>query len=145
VLERVLRDSQPIGCELQLDDVHLSGEYLLVEILNFGLAGPNLRLAPEADAADGILDVVLIEARERDRLEEHLALVRTDPANAPTLPVRHARHVTLRCQPCAAHLDDELWPGPGGRSSFVTDVNVTPAAITFLVPPRAASGGTGED
>ena len=79
VLERVLKRSTPLECQVELDDLQLSGEYLLIEILNFGAAGPNLPLAPHADGGDGMLDVALVEAHERSWLEQHVSDIRTNP------------------------------------------------------------------
>lgn len=50
VLDRVLRRSNGTPCEIELDNRRLSGEYLLVEVLNFGAAGPNLELHPPPTA-----------------------------------------------------------------------------------------------
>lgn len=132
VLEIVLRRSNPITCEIELDDEPLSGEYLLIEILNFGAAGPNLQLAPHADAADNVLDVALVEVHERSWLEQHVSDMRTDPSHVTSLPVRHARRITLRCAACTLHVDDKMWQ-PDGKS-IVLDAAVEHAALTFVVP-----------
>ncbi len=135
VCERVLRRMRPVRCEIQLDDVTLAGEYFLVEVLNFGAAGPNLRLAPNADGADGLLDVVVVEAHERAWLEKHVSAIESDPGNRPPLRVHHAQRVTIHCEPCIVHFDDELWPEEGPS---VVEAGIEPAALTFLVPPAAA-------
>jgi len=136
VLESLLGKAAPVRCELTLDDVVFAGDYLLVEVLNFGAAGPNLHLAPTADGADGMLDVVVIEAHERAWLEHHLAMVRAEPDSAPRLPVHHARRVTIRCQRCLVHVDDELWSGKE-EGRFTVEAFVESAALRFLVPPVA--------
>ena len=132
VLEAVLSRSTPIACDIELDDVRLSGEYLLIEILNFGAAGPNLQLAPHADGADGVLDIALVEAGERSWLEQHVSDIRTHPSNVTPLRVRHARCVTLRCEPRALHVDDKMWEVDGQGTSV--EATVEHAALTFLVP-----------
>lgn len=133
VLERVLKRSTPVTCEIELDDVQLSGQYLLIEILNFGAAGPNLPLAPHADGADGVLDIALVEARERPWLQQHVSDIRRNPSSVTPLRVHHARRVTLRCEPCAVHLDDEMWELDD--KSIWVEVTVDHAALTFLIPP----------
>lgn len=136
VFQHLLRGSTPLNCDIQLDERNLSGEYLLLEVLNFGAAGPNLRLAPDADGADGLLDVVSMEAHERAWLEKHWSAVASDSLNAPPLRVHHAKRVAIRCEPCTVHLDDELWTE---RSApVVAEVCVEPGAVTFLLPPAAA-------
>ena len=132
VLERVLHQSTPVTCEIGLDKLQLSGQYLLIEILNFGAAGPNLPLAPQADGADGVLDIALVEAHERSWLEQHVSDIRRNPFNVTPLRVHHARRVTLRCESCTVHLDDEIWERDG-RSTWA-EATVDHAALTFLVP-----------
>lgn len=133
VLERLLRRSEAFRCEVRLDGLDLSGDYLLVEILNFGVAGPNLRLAPEAHGADGMLDVVLVHAHERGRLERHLSSIETDSGEESRLRVQHARHVSIHCEDCTVHLDDELWTNESGEH-LIAEANVQADAVTFLVP-----------
>lgn len=132
VLRGVVAKADPVDCRFQLDGHELAGEYLLVEILNFGAAGPNLHLAPDADGSDGRLDVVLVEARERDALLRHLESRQSRPLPAEVVQVHHARGLTFSCDHARLHLDDELWTGASGR----VDVSLTlrPGALTFLVP-----------
>ena len=84
LLQSVLRRTRAVRCDLQLDELTLAGEYLLVEVLNFGAAGPNLRLAPDADGADGLLDVVVVEAHERSWLEKHLSAIARSACHTAT-------------------------------------------------------------
>lgn len=143
VLHRVLATSESVRCELRLDDQDLSGEYLMLEILNFGAAGPNLRLAPDADGADGRLDVVLIGVQERAWLEDHVSANGIDLRNPPAFRVHHARRVSIRCSGCMVHLDDELWQGDTDHR-IVAEADVEPGAMTFLVPrlrERSPSAG----
>ena len=134
VLAKVLEDSSGIRCEFELDGQRLGGEYVLVEFLNFGAAGPNLALAPAADCGDGLLDIVLVEAHQRNLLEAHLNAVRAGSEHVPELPIRHARHVAVDFAPCRLHLDDELWSAEAGASRVQAAVTLLPAALEFLVP-----------
>ena len=140
-MERVLRRSNGIACEIVLDDRRMSGEYLLVEVLNFGAAGPNLELAPAADGGDGYLDVVLVEGHRRTLLEEHLGSLREDARHVPDLPNYRARQVRLEFERARIHLDDELWIGDETSSCCSVEVMLRPSALTFLIPhltdPRA--------
>lgn len=140
VLGGVLNDSSGIGCDLELDGQRISGEYLLIEILNFGAAGPNLALAPGADCGDGLLDIVLVEAHERDLLEAHLTAVRAGNDDVPQLPIRHARHVAVEFVPSRLHLDDELWTADAGPDRIRAAITLEAGALEFLVP--APSGST---
>ena len=137
VLEQMLAGAHPVPCEIRLDDHVCTGDYLLVEILNFGSAGPNLRLAPHADGGDGRLDVVLVEAHERKWFETRLADIRRDPSRASALRVHHAARVEIRCDRSQLHLDDTLWDADQGTQRITAEAEVEPGALTFLVPPAA--------
>jgi diacylglycerol kinase (ATP) len=134
VLLSVTADAQPVRCELRLDGHAFAGEYLLVEVLNFGAAGPNLHLAPDADGSDGQLDIVLVEAGHRAELLRHLESRQARPLPAAVLQVHHARQLSVHCEDSPVHLDDELWTGGAGATDI--DLTLRPGALTFLVPSR---------
>lgn len=131
VLQRIVRAARPIPCAVRLDGRDYSGEYLLVEVLNFGAAGPNLRLAPNGNGADGALDVVLVQAHERRWLEDHLEAVRTGEEHVSPHRARHAERVTIRCSGGRLHVDDELEENGAGSE---VRASVQRHALTFLVP-----------
>jgi diacylglycerol kinase (ATP) len=133
VHRRLLRDLQPVPVELRLDGRDFSGEYLLLEILTFGIAGPNLRLAPDAQFADGLLDVVMIEERQRDELLEYFTLYRTNPSRAPRLPTLRARTISLSCRDRQLHLDDKLRPHVDEIENVPTHVSIAPGMVRFLI------------
>ena len=133
VYRRVLRHLRPVQVELELDGRDRSGEYLLLEILNFGIAGPNLRLAPDARFADGLLDVVMIEEHQRGDLLEHLPLYRTNPSCAPPLPTVRARSISLACRDRQMHLDDKLRSRVNGTADPTAHVSAEPGSVSFLI------------
>ena len=134
VLHDALQRSNGVECELDLDGQRVSGAYLLLEFLNFGAAGPNLDLAPAADCGDGLLDVVLVEAHQRELLEAHLTAVRDGVEHLPALPVRHARNVAIQFAPCRVHFDDELWTPDATATRVHAAITLEPGALQFLVP-----------
>jgi diacylglycerol kinase (ATP) len=132
---RLLASQRTVRIDLQLDGTDHSGDYLLLEILNFGLAGPNLRLAPDADPADGRFDVVLVSERQRAELAQELARYRAgETSAAPRLPTVKASRIRLAFGDRRIHLDDEMRTGSGsdGPGSGI-DVSIEPGAVTFLI------------
>jgi len=127
VLRRTLRRLQPSHIELIVDGKSLSGDYLLVEVMNFGYAGPNLVLA-DAAFADGLFDVVLADAGDRERLIEELPLYQR--GNRPSGPLRthRGRNVILNANGHQLHLDDELRTCQGR-----VELTVEHQALTFFV------------
>src|SRR5262249_34618145 len=77
------------------DGERLDGDYLLVQVLNIRSVGPNLVLSPDADPADGFLDLVLAGENERDALRALLGEDGADGNLAASLPVRRVRSVEV--------------------------------------------------
>lgn len=128
---------------VELDGEDLSAELLGVEALNVRETGPELHLAPGADAGDGLLDVVLIAPEDGDLLREHLdARLGGAPPEALELTVYRGRELTL-LPPAGAvlHVDDDLWPEdeedqPGGTVLVRTGGK----QVSVLAPAQAGSG-----
>ncbi|HEY8257021.1 MAG TPA: diacylglycerol kinase family protein [Gemmatimonadales bacterium] len=107
-LQAVLRRMPPKTWQIEADGKNLSGEYYLCEVMNIASIGPNLRLAPEADPADGRLDLVLVGESDRPRLRGYLAdrvAGRDAELNLPTL---RAERVTIMAAGAEVHIDDRL-------------------------------------
>jgi len=131
LFHRLLGSMAAMRFSLSLDGRDRSGEYVLIEALNFGAAGPNLRFVPRAEPSDGLLDVVLVDERHRRHLAQHLSSP-MNPAGAG-LPVYQTRHVRLSSERCNLHMDGNVWSGrEAGEGPIVIDLSVEPKALTFL-------------
>jgi diacylglycerol kinase family enzyme len=106
----------------------MSGDYLLVEVMNFGCAGPNLCLVPDAVHADGLFDIVVADVSHRAQMIDELPLYRRGRHPASPLPVYSASHVVMNAPEFRLHLDDELRACSGS-----VELTVEPGALTFLV------------
>ncbi|HEY1872022.1 MAG TPA: diacylglycerol kinase family protein, partial [Chitinophagaceae bacterium] len=72
VLHEIIFSYSPKFCKLKIDDVDLSGKFLLVEIMNTQLMGPNLFLSPHGDPGDGQFDIILIPERDKEQLASYV-------------------------------------------------------------------------
>jgi len=134
VFERMLGRVEPCHYGITVDGRDFSGHYVLVEALNFGAAGPNLRLAPLAEPGDGLLDVVLVDEALRQDLVQHFRLYREQPARAPRLPAVRGRDIRIRCERTTIHLDDDIREHDPAHGDI--ELSLVPGALTFLVPAR---------
>jgi diacylglycerol kinase (ATP) len=139
VLRETLRLLEPTSVELTIDGRKIAGEYLLLEVMNFGCAGPSLCLVPDASQADGLFEIVLAEVGHRARLIDDLPLHqrRNDSLAPPRLPAYRGRHVILSSQNLQLHVDDQLLACHGP-----VELVVEPRALTFLVSRRLPSPGS---
>ncbi len=122
---------------LRLDEDERAGAFLMAEVLNIGLVGPNLLLAGGADPGDGELDVLVVEEEERDALLEHLDAHLRGAGQLPPLPTVRARLVELTAAATTLMLrrDDAVRPlAPGATARL----RLQAAALRLLAPPSAA-------
>jgi diacylglycerol kinase family enzyme len=142
LLQRIIAERAPRFRRLALDGSDLSGEYLLVEVMNMPLVGPNIPLAPSADYGDEQLEVVTVTEREREILAEYVRARLSGGAAPPELTMRRARRVTMRASPGELHVDDAAWrpeqpavegaPGPSPEEGEVT-IALEDAGVEVLV------------
>jgi diacylglycerol kinase (ATP) len=135
---------EPPHLDLRLDGVDVSGHYVMVEAMNIRSVGPNLAFAPRADPGDGLLDVVLVAARDGEPFRAHLAryLQGEGLSQGEGLPqvvtVQRCSRIQLTWTGYDLHLDDEPWPGdrqPRPSERAVIEIGVERHAFTVLVPP----------
>jgi diacylglycerol kinase (ATP) len=142
MLRARLDQCRPAAYTVRLDGRDCSGEYVLVEAMNIPTVGPNLRLAPDADPTDGLLDVVLLSEADRAAFREHLRAFFPGHNGAPALTVHRARRVELAWDGFDVHVDDEPWPEedskrPKRPATIV--LTLESCAVEFLVPSAAGA------
>ncbi len=118
-------------CDLQMDGVDYSGEFLLIEVMNIRSIGPNLGLAPNADPGDGAFDVVLINEAQRIRLAEYVRH-KCEGMNVPfEFPVLKASKIKMFWNGRHVHVDDE-YSRLGAPVEI--SINVHKGLLEFVVP-----------
>ncbi|PLW81370.1 hypothetical protein CWI75_16185 [Kineobactrum sediminis] len=135
ILRHGLQERAPVPIHGTLDERDISGDYLLIEALNFPFIGPNLKLAPQADPGDGQLDVVLVPETARSALDVYLARCLSGAADVPAdLPVLRGRRLQLHGVGGCIHLDG-ITPAAGTCSgSGILRIEVSDRHVTLLVP-----------
>jgi diacylglycerol kinase (ATP) len=136
MLRQRLADCVPQMLELRIDGKKFSGEYVLFEAMNMEFVGPNLYLAPDVAPGDGMLDVVLVTAQERDKLNESLATWQRGDLEHPNLPRLRAREIEMRWGGFEVHFDDEPWPARNEEPPALgpIELRVESEALSFLAP-----------
>ena len=133
--ERLTR-CEPHALALRLDGKDMSGDYVLFEAMNMEFVGPNLYLAPDIQAADGLLDVVLVSTVERDKLKDSLETWQDGDLEHPNLTRHRASVIELEWSGFEVHFDDEAWPAEKEEPPALTHIEVTVErnALSFLLP-----------
>ena len=132
-LLQVITDYKAQPADILADDKHISGSFLLVELMNIKYIGPNFEIAPEADISDGHLDLVLVRKENRFQLLEYVkALVENKKSNnefsafAESYKVKNVR---MSWGGKDIHVDDEPVPNYKGEN---LQAEVEPDALRFV-------------
>lgn len=139
---------------LQVNGEELSGEFLLVEVLNTSAIGPRLKFAPDATPYDGWFNLVCIHASDRGSLMQYLtSLIAEDLHKLETVSVRQVQEMSFAWSGFPLHVDGEVRPlgwyerqeseeTEFGLRPYLPNyekgqikVKTLPAAITLWLPP----------
>lgn len=146
-----VNEYQPKFFHLYLDGEDLSGSYLLVEVMNTPTLGLRYRLAPEARPDDGLFDLVMIHASQRENYLRFLAgVLMENLENLPAVSIQRGRKMEVAWRGFPLHLDGEVLDGLTWKekedSVEVDELNshdvagpylqveLMPKAVHFLVP-----------
>lgn len=125
---KVLRKAKPIDATITIGDKTIHGDILFAEVMNIGFVGPNLRLAPRADAGDGQLDVVVLPAERREEMLEWLH----DPErDAPPVHIESGRSIAVDKNGAVLRIGDKPIRDVGEGE---VRIEIEHSPVTILVP-----------
>lgn len=133
ILCKIVNKYKPHHAELHIDGKDYSGEYLLVEIMNIRSVGPNLVLAPDADAGDGQFEVVMIKEGEREKLADYIGRLQQGDATPVSFNTVQAQNISLRWHGERIHVDDKLLKV--SPEEFIR-IELRRGLIQFLIGPE---------
>ena len=144
-----LQGYQPKFFHMELDGEDFSGSYVLVEVMNTPTMGMRYQMAPDADPADGLFDLVLIHANQRENYLRYVANVLTgNLQNLPEVSLQRGSQLKVAWRGFPLHVDGEIverlpWTDNSSEdeednnlevSGPFLDIDLLPKAVQFLVP-----------
>lgn len=132
LLHEIADGASARACRVAADGIDLSGEFIAVEAMNVGLAGPDVPLAPDADPGDGLLELTLLREEDRMKLAAYAAdRLHDRPVTALDLDVRRAKAIELYVPPkWPLHVDADVLDGSADRLT----VTVEPGPLVLRPP-----------
>ncbi len=107
-----LKDYQPKFIHINLDGQDLSGSYLLLEVMNTPTVGLRFMLAPDAIPDDGLFDLVLIHANQRENYLQYMTgVLMGNLDHFPNVSVQRGRHLEIAWRGFPLHLDAKVVTG----------------------------------
>lgn len=146
ILEGLEEYNEPKSFELTLDGMDISGEYILIEILNTPTIGPRLRLASQANTHDGLLDVVRVkESKDNGLVRIISSLLRGEVEELPNVLVNQGKILEIQWDGFPIHLDDQVLPVnevgwrngdmlPKDPENATLQVEILPRVLEFWIP-----------
>jgi diacylglycerol kinase (ATP) len=116
-------------CELVLDDKILTGHFLLVEVANMGLIGPNLNLIQNVDPGDGAFEVVWVGTDQRAEFRDYLKALLDGAEQKPPIQTTRCRQILFREVDAPTHVDSKVF----AATTTPTVVHTQPGALDLLV------------
>ena len=139
-LKAMVAEYPAFDATVTIDGRSFSGRHLLIEAMNIKSIGPNLQLAPEADAGDGDLDFVFVGENHREEMIDYLTeRLRSEDA-CPRVTIHKGKHMWVTWEGSEVHVDDRIRlderekPASDSQRSMTIDVTLERSALEFLIP-----------
>jgi diacylglycerol kinase (ATP) len=121
---RELLAFKPVSYRLEVDGVAQTVDAMLVSVANGRSIGGGMRIVPDAQVDDGLLDLFVVERMPRHRLLRVFPRVfRGEHLSLPEVHITRARNLTLEAEGIVAYADGER-VGP-----LPVEVAVVPEAL----------------
>lgn len=108
-LFNTLTHVKPVKAAITLDEDVIEGEFLMLEMLNFGMVGPRLPLAWSADPSDGYLEIGYALQDDYNDFCRWLS-AGAEPFSAAPITLRRAHKVQVRWRDDRFRIGDKYWP-----------------------------------
>ncbi len=147
-----LNDYQPKFFHVNVDGEDLSDSYLMCEVMNTPTLSFHVTLAPDARADDGLFDLVLIHAKQRESYLNFMkGILMGTLESLPDVSIHRGRSLEIAWRGFPLHLDGTVlanlnWEEDDDQPSAMDEPNLlhvskpylqvelVPKAIHFLVP-----------
>lgn len=132
LLQKTLKDAEPVEIEISIDGKALRGDFLGVEAMNVPFTGPGLPLASKADASDGKLDVICFEADKRKALIAWLDAPLDEP---PPVLVRKGTKVSLTWSDAPHRIDDKFFDDNKDKK-LIAEIACEETGVRIVMPQK---------
>src|SRR5215208_627100 len=115
---QTINEFETHSCQITLDGKDISGTYRMFEVMNTNRFGPWIKLAPEADPGDGLLEVVRIRPDNDESLFRYVrSLLAEELKELPNVEISRGRCLEMRWPGnFPIHVDAEIRPWLNGSS-----------------------------
>ena len=121
----------PKHCKMKIDNIDHSGIFLMVEIMNTRLIGPNLFLSPYGDPGDGTFEVILVPESDKERLATYVSNKLKGSDMPYSFQQLKAKNISISWEGTHVHVDDEIVKI---EKYHEIEIELRKGLLEFLVP-----------
>src|SRR4029079_8035884 len=132
-LRDIIFSYEPKQCNLKIDGSDHSGKFLMAEIMNTKLIGPNLFLSPHGDPGDGEFEVILIPEKDKEKLADYISDKLRGVESPYTFHQFKAKEITISWEGTHMHVDDEIIKIDKGVE---IEIEMRKGLLEFMVPNK---------
>jgi len=133
ILHESIFSYEPKHCKMTIDGNDHSGIFLLVEIMNTRLIGPNLFLSPHGDPGDGEFEVILIPESDKEKLASYVSNKLNGIDTPYSFQQLKGKKITISWEGTHVHVDDEIIKIEKYRE---IEIELRKGLLEFLVPAK---------
>ena len=132
-LYEIIFSYEPKQCHLTIDGVDHSGKFLMTEVMNTKLIGPNLFLSPHGDPGDGEFEVIMIPEKDKEKLAAYISDKLKGVESPYTFQQFKAKEITISWEGTHMHVDDQIIKIDKGVE---IEIELRKGLLEFMVPNR---------
>ncbi len=132
-LHEIIFSYEPKQCNLKMDGIDHSGKFLMTEIMNTKLIGPNLFLSPHGDPGDGEFEVILIPEKDKENLAAYISDKLKGVESPYTFHQFKAKEIAVSWEGTHMHVDDEIIKIEKGVE---IEIELRKGLLEFMVPDK---------
>jgi diacylglycerol kinase family enzyme len=129
-LRKIMRTAKPLDIDVTIDGRPVADSILAIEIMKIVYTGPGLPLAPSADPADRVLEVICVRPGERRAMMDW---IKEPQHRRPPVTMRRGRRIDRAWRNGPMRIDDDVVDAPDRETTMT--VSLERAAARVLVPP----------
>ena len=111
-LLRIIETYEARDAIIIADNEEITGKFLLIELMNIKLIGPNIELAPDAKTGDGQYELVTIKEDAREDLKVFIKHLLNENSSRKAIEefadLRKVQQVRIKWEGQDVHVDDEV-------------------------------------
>lgn len=122
---------EPRQCMLRVNDKDYSGKYIMAEVMNTKMLGPNIGLAMKSDPGDGVFEVVVVSEQDKGKFAAFILDKINGVDSKYDFQTIKGKTIDISWDGTHVHTDDEVLKI---KKEEKVKIDIKPGVFEFIVP-----------